>query len=63
MMHDTWPYLLALFVIGAVVIVARLAWTHRLPRLPRRIRKLGPLPPDPGMPKRDIDGDPFRGSR
>jgi hypothetical protein len=61
MTHDTWPIIVALFVIGAVVIVARLAWVHRIPGLPRRIRKLGPLPPDPGIPKPpEIDGDPFR---
>lgn len=53
--------LIVLFVVGALIILGRLAWVHRIPGLPRRIRKLGPLPPDPGMPKRPpIDGDPFR---
>jgi hypothetical protein len=60
-MSDTWPILLVLFVAGAAIIIARLAWVHRLPGLPWRIRKLGPLPKDPGMPKKpEIDGDPFR---
>lgn len=58
---ETWALMLALFVVGAAVIVGRLAWVHRLPSRPWRIRRLGPLPDDPGMPKRpEIDGDPFR---
>lgn len=58
---ETWAVMLALFVVGASVIVGRLAWVHRLPTLPWRIRRLGPLPEDPGMPKQPpIDGDPFR---
>ncbi len=61
-MSDAWLLVVA-FVVGGAIIVSRLWWVHRIPGLPRRIRKLGPLPPDPGMPKRDIDGDPFRGSR
>lgn len=62
-MSDIWLVVIA-FVIGAVIIVGRLAWVHKLPRLPRRLRKLGPLPSDPGMPKRaEIDGDPFRGKQ
>jgi len=61
MMHDTWPFLLVLFAIGAVIIVARLAWVHRVPGIPRKIRKLGPLPPDPGLRKPpDTSADPFR---
>ncbi len=57
----TWSLMLAMFGIGASVIVGRLAWTHRIPGQPWRIRRLGPLPEDPGMPKKpEIDGDPFR---
>ena len=60
-MNDAWM-LIAAFVIGGAIILGRLAWVHRIPGMPRRIRKLGPLPPDPGMPKKPpIDGDPFRG--
>ncbi len=60
-MTDTALILIVLFVLGAVLILGRLAWVHRIPGLPRRIRKLGPLPDDPGMPKQpEIDGDPFR---
>jgi hypothetical protein len=61
MLSDAWPLLLVSFIIGAVVIVGRLAWVHRIPGLPRRVRKLGPLPSDPGMPKKpEVEGDPFR---
>ncbi len=57
----TWSLMLAMFVVGASVIVGRLAWTHRIPGQPWRIRRLGPLPEDPGIPKKaEIDGDPFR---
>lgn len=60
MFDDTW-LILVLFVVGGAVIVGRLAWVHRIPGIPRRVRKLGPLPDDPGIPKKpEIGGDPFR---
>jgi hypothetical protein len=53
--------IVAAFVIGAALIVGRLAWVHREDTTPRKLRRLGPLPPDPGLrPPPDVTKDPYR---
>ncbi len=53
--------IVAAFVIGAAIIVGRLAWVHPVDDTPRKRRKLGPLPPDPGLrPPPDVTKDPYR---